>query len=588
MKLSSVEISGIRGKNFRLAPAHINTLFAPNGTGKSTLQDGIRYGITGLLPKDVEIQPHVAVTLDSGFSFVRDKSCAVNGKKVTLKALNEAIQNETGLTLENIKVTSSADVLLAKKPEDLLAILLEALPEDLTVDMVKKLISNLSQEASDIIDQKFPPMPAKFGVEKLDQVCAELYAERKLKNAELTQKKAIYETVAQIPRPARDIADIEQDLKGALDLEKDSLGSKAAWDAYNAAVLQQKAQNDEIAALEKRVAGDLNVPPITDAQRNSYEEQKARNEKIILDGRASAETFRRNIAVFKDLLASLSTDRCPLSNKIVCQTDKSGLKNETERAIRDNEEQLRITEETLEESQKKTEQLKEMKARFDEVDRITREREQITSRIEVLKTHPVLIPAKPIEVKQGTDVKKLISDLTAEKEAFNAFNSKASLEKEINILGALVKEYTNLMECLKDKGEVKTKFVAHYFQVFETILNERAGQFAPGYEFRFESVNGVMPMLKTPANGGFYPLDALSSGERAIGAFLLMDMLNQLNQTRLMFLDNVEVLDTAALGNLRKLIENPKFNDAYDHIFLMGVNHPEVEKAFDGVGLKVA
>ena len=589
MKLANVSVSGLRGKSFQLAPAHINTLFAKNGSGKSTLQDGIRFGLTGLLPKDAEkTQPRAEVALDSGFSFVRDKACAVNGKKVTLKALNESIKNETGIDVENIKVTSSADVLLAKKPEDLLALLLEAVPENLTVDMVKGFIQNLSAEASDIIDQKFPPMPQQFGVDKLDAVCTELYAERKLKNAELSSKKAILDSVSQLPRPARDLADIEKDLADAEDLEKNAAGLKAAWDAYHAAVRQQEAQDAEIKDLEAKAAGELNVAPVTEAQRASYEEQKARNEKIILDGKASLETFRRNIRIFTDLLNNLSTDRCPLSSKIVCQTDKSALKNETTRAIQDNEEQLKATEENLRLAGEKMEKLREMKEKFDETDRLLLKREQILSRIEVLKTHPVLIPQKPLELSQGTDVRALIRTLTEERDAFKAFAGKAGLEKEVNILSSQVKEYTNLMESLKDKGEVKSRFIEHYFLVFEQILNERAGQFAPGYEFKFESRNGVMPMLRTPANGDFYPLEALSSGERAVGAFLLMDMLNQLNQTRLMFLDNVEVLDTDALSSLRKLIEDPKFNSAYDHIFVMGVNHPEVEKAFDGLGTKVA
>ena len=58
------------------------------------------------------------------------------------------------------------------------------------------------------------------------------------------------------------------------------------------------------------------------------------------------------------------------------------------------------------------------------------------------------------------------------------------------------------------------------------------------------------------------------------------DLLNQLSNSRLLFLDNVEALDAGALGNLRRMMEQPDFLDSYDHIFICGVNHIDVQKAF--------
>lgn len=47
-----------------------------------------------------------------------------------------------------------------------------------------------------------------------------------------------------------------------------------------------------------------------------------------------------------------------------------------------------------------------------------------------------------------------------------------------------------------------------------------------------------------------------------------------------MALDNVETLDKENLIYLKELIENPKFLERYDHIFICGVNHESVENIF--------
>ena len=47
-----------------------------------------------------------------------------------------------------------------------------------------------------------------------------------------------------------------------------------------------------------------------------------------------------------------------------------------------------------------------------------------------------------------------------------------------------------------------------------------------------------------------------------------------------MFIDNVESLDEDALKSLKTLITTPEFNDQYDHIFIAGVNHEDVEAMF--------
>lgn len=86
--------------------------------------------------------------------------------------------------------------------------------------------------------------------------------------------------------------------------------------------------------------------------------------------------------------------------------------------------------------------------------------------------------------------------------------------------------------------------------------------------------------LKTPYNKEPYDSHQLSGGESLILRFLMLDMLNQLTGTHLMFLDNIEVLDDDALTYLVNIITSKEFEDEYDHVFIAGVNHPDVIEKF--------
>ena len=86
--------------------------------------------------------------------------------------------------------------------------------------------------------------------------------------------------------------------------------------------------------------------------------------------------------------------------------------------------------------------------------------------------------------------------------------------------------------------------------------------------------------LKTPYNKQAYDLSILSGGEKLITRFLMLDMLSQLTGTNLMFIDNIESLDKDALERLADILNGEAFTSLYDHVFVAGVDHPDVMEKF--------
>ena len=583
MKIASVEVSGLRGKSFTVLPEKFNVYFAPNGSGKTTIQDGIRYALTGYLPKNVAEKPESKTSLDSGLNFGRGKSCTIGGKKVAAKALDEAVVNEVGVPIEDIKVTSSSDVLLAKKPEDFLGILTRFIPEDMDLATLKSYFSALDAEKEAFLDKYFPAMPDKFSIHKIDEAADQLTAEKKMVNAELTQKKKVLESLANTPVPKRDIADIEKDIND-MTLAKNSATDFARKQAsYEAALKRKEAQEEKIKDLESKIDSFKGIKPVTPEQLKAIDAQREKADRVRVETTRDLTTINNNIAMFQKTLANLDKPVCPISSKLICTTDKTGIKSEMTNAITSNEKLKENMERNLKSATDQITRLASQKAELDAVTAKLREKANYESMLDMLKKSPVEIPEAPVQVTAGTDVDAVLAELARERNAFLDYKRISTLEKEVSLLQGQYKSLTDLVNSIKDKGEVKGKVIEHYFGIFEQACNVRASQFAPGYEVKFVAENGVEVLLKTPKNGAFVPVDAISNGERLIGAFIIMDMLNQLNNTGLCFIDNVESLDHDSLVALRKLIEDPTFADSYDHIFVMGVDHKEVVDAFDGM-----
>ncbi len=599
MELERIRIENYRGKDFDLCPRKRNLFLGANGAGKTSLCDAIRFGITGLASEDVR-NTSVRILYKNGMDTERVRgrtnTFKVNGKRVTEEALNLAVADTAGLPvprsenpeekgkrkridpLESVKITSSSEVLLHLKPGELSAFLLKYIPERLNFDIVMNYFSRMTEDINLECSLFFPPMPEEFGIEQIEAARRYFYEER------TAAKRSLRGMEAELGRlhpkePSKTMELIEQELASILVREAQAKTGLERSRNYEEAKQRQQRQKARIKELE----GQLPETPPQAPEDGEWEKieasrNKAEQEKSNLISKA--QIIKNNLELFRLTLDSLDKPVCPISNKLICSTDKSEVRGEIEKSIRENEQLYGLYQTDIRTKEDVIQRCIERRKEYDEQKRSFDQYERLTAQIKLCRENLTELPEKPESPVPAEDTAKKKQELMAEKRNLEDFQKKAELTKDVERFRARIERYDYLISALEDKGEVKSGIMERYLSMFTRTCNLRAASFAPGYELRFIQEDGVRILMKTPANHGFIPLESLSSGETIIAVCLITDLLNQLSNTRLLFLDNVEALDTEALGNLRRLMEQPDFLDSYDHIFICGVNHADVRNAF--------
>lgn len=584
MELKRIVIENYRGKNFDFEPDRVNLFFRENGFGKTSLCDAIRYGLTGLIPKDDVRNTKVRILFGNGLDIERSRakltSCRMGGEKVTEAKLNDEIMAAVHNTLDEIKIVSSTEVFSSLKPGDFLKLLLKYIPEQLDFETVIHYFSKPSKEIIDECSLIFPSMPEKFDIDQIQAAYEYFFAERRSLKA-ILQKREGYLNGLYAVKPDRTLDAIDQDITNLAVQEKEAASLDKKTREYNTAKQKRDFQELRIKELKQKIKdiGDVKTPD--EETLKKLEKKRVDSEKLKLQASGNLATVKNNIQLFERTLAGLDTKKCPISEKLLCTTDKTIVKEEMTELLEKNRKLQADLEHEIKKQDEDLTAYSVDKAKYDAQRRAYDTLLKYQSDLRVYEENLAVVPDKPQTQLNFKSIEEKKAALSREKKNYEDYQKKTEVQKEVNELRRKIKVYDYIVEALGDKGEVKNAILSYYLSMFSDTCNICAQTFAPGYELRFEADDGVRTMVKTPKNKDFVSLDALSNGERIITTFVMMDMLNQLSGTKLLFIDNVEALDKDNLIALKNLIENPDFQSRYDHIFICGVNHTSVEEAFN-------
>lgn len=584
MILKRIMIENYRGKNFDFQPGRVNLFFNENGAGKTSLCDAIRYGITGLNPKDDVRNTSVRILYENGLDGERSRnkltSCRIAGKKVPEMELNKKIVSAIHIPLEDIKVVSSSEVFSSLKPGELLKLLLKYIPEQLDFDTVMHYFSELTDEIVDECALFFPTMPEQFDISQIEEAHEYFFAERRDLKAVLQRKEGFLNSL-QAVEPARTMEEIDQDITNLAVKEKQMTELSKKLREYNAAKQKRETQEQRIQVLTQKIKALGKAEAPDEKFLKELEEKRAETNKQKLEARASLATVISNIQLFERTLNGLNTQKCPVSEKLICTTDKTVIKAEMTELLERN----RLLQSDLEKKIKDQDTILTAcmsdQSKYEEKRRAYDTLQRFQSELKVYQDNLMVIPDKPEMLVAPEEIKQKKATLLNEKKNFEEFEKKKAAQKEVEELIRKTKVYDYIVSALGNKGEVKNQILSYYLSTFSDVCNACAKDFAPGFEFQFLAEDGAKIMVKIPTSKDFTGLDGLSNGEHTIAVFILMDMLNQLSNARLLFIDNVEVLDKKNLIYLKNLIENTEFQSRYDHIFICGVNHESVEEIFN-------
>lgn len=290
---------------------------------------------------------------------------------------------------------------------------------------------------------------------------------------------------------------------------------------------------------------------------------------VLQEVQSSIQVAEKDIAFMGKVLDALAKPVCPISNKLVCSTDKTGIRSELEASVEQKKEIAangRVKKAGLEKGLSELEKKREAIAR-QERDYQTKlvYLEQYAKEKKVSLTEPV----KPdLDLLAESRIRERM--LKDELEAATKYARAQEAEKRSVRLREGVAIQQELVEHLSPKGGVRQKVLEYHIRPLQDYCNEKMRDVLPKYDMVLDTSDGFRVLFAHKGIGGMINYKSLSKEEQLRAAYVLMSMFNALNQFRILMLDNLDGLDDTSCQMLFELIERDL--DDYDHVFLPSAN----------------
>ena len=591
-KISIRNFKSIESLDFEFTDV-TTALVAKNGRGKTAFKEAFYAGITGEFPdnciRNGEETCSVKMVLDDGTEFERIQNrtkpnkVLIDGKATTAKTLHELITTKTALSKDVLKIVASTDVLQGLQPAEFGKFITAYIPEKLDYATVIGYIPSIPADAEQVLRATLPPMPDTFGIPKLNEAHARFMEDRKLAKRDLAAIEAkIYAFKGS--EPARSIKTIDDELSDVMKKEGAQKATKVALNLYNSAVANKKMAEENLAKLSEKITANTSTRPVP-AALDAIRTERNAVQKQIVDATTMINIAKDNIAVYQDTIENLNKPVCPISEKLVCTTDKTNIKKDLEELIDANKEGIVIQQGIIKEANAKLAELDEKEKAYRANEMSYNEKVILTKRYEEQKRSIPTLPPKP-EDATVVDYAATIAMLKKERDdaiAYQQFEKdKVERDKKAN----LVTIYEYLCATFNAKGDVMQQITDHYMSLFEATCNTTALDLRPGFEFKFVSDNGISYLIRPSTGKAFTTFSALSSGEKALALFILTDMLSKLTDSKMMILDDLDKLDKEAFDELLALTQSPMVQSEYHHIILAAVNHDDILSTIAKYGIK--
>lgn len=560
-------------------PDKVNILLAGNGAGKSTYIKALRFALTGELPPGKVIKDGAK----SVYSFVEiagntierikgDTSKVLfNCRSTTKKSLDE-FYGSIGIIPESAKVLTSSQVLGSMSAEELSKFILESglIPVSVDIDRLISICPSMSKDIENELRSYFPASPEAIGIDDISEAYSSYYGGRRSISSELKIAKANSEGFSALRPPSKSLAEVEKEIS-----EYEAASDGKAISAYTEAVNKAERIEKQIEELEEQISHNTSTEP----DKTLYDAICSKYDSLNAVYKANSETKTAIEALTKNTEATLEAikaNACPLHCEIECKADKSViiaklsdqlLKGQADAAALSTE--LEVMEQ----------EMNGLKAQIDEYIRNSKDhdsKQALIKQVELLKTGIPVIPPKPTisaeEVKSAADK---LSKLKEQKNYILTYNRKKSEYDRMKQLDRQYELYNAMVELLSPRSGIQEAILGMTVSTLADECNQTAKELGMPIELMIKSDNGIKVLVKTKGSE-YHDFDSLSNGEKAIAELIVMDVLNQLSGFDILILDNLDSLDTGAFSSVLALVCSEKIKERYDHIFLAGVDHPDL------------
>lgn len=571
--IRSTDFKGVR--KFQMTPAKVNILVGANGTGKSSVLQAIRYGITGNAPSEpiaggcdkgvVELQfPDIGTltrTVSPGRNEVR-----LNGKVTTQKSISELLEKRTGTSSTTAELMTSAEALSNLSSGELSAYLME---NNLLAVKVKweMLLSfcNMTSAGEALLKKLLPGAEINLG--DIDQIWNQSKRQRRILKQEIqeTSMRMGTKTI-----PIEESAEQVEEIMKQLLEEQGEL--QAGVKSYEAAKRERERVQREIREKEAKLGEDPEKPDENMIRQAENEIRRLDQEIINLQGVVT--TIKTNGNNMYKILNGLSSDTCPISPKLKCSTDKTSIKAELQTEIDNLMKEYTKQKERVTELDRQKNEWYQTKNRLESQMRNYQVRKSLEEQIAYLREHmpeerkmPPEERIKEIAIQIEEMNKKraaIIQNMTVEEH-------KLIVEEKKNQLNA----YEELVRELDPRKGIRQKILERSLKPLEDYFNLSVRKILPKYKVRLDCSDGFRIEL-LDGDKVYDASKSASSGERARIWFVLMDLINALSSYRILVFDNTDGMDADALISFLDMLSSPDLQQRYDHIFVSVINYKEV------------
>lgn len=590
--ITTISIRNFKGiEDLQLNAKKLNAIIGKCGSGKSSLLDAIRFALTGKAGKEVirkgcrEASVVLRFSDNSTIERIRRTSENIskcNGKSSTKRSLDEFLtaRNMNPCWIESL---CSVDWFAGLSSKDLNNFFMTILPlrakAETVVELVAQLDKDFTEKKEKYLMEEILKKQEIFSFNDLANGYNTAYTVRqelKRKYNEMLPRCTFNETV-----PAKTREDIEKELNNISQVEaaekeyskrlKEYASSKKQHDLAIKRLDEMKKELDTYSSCKKPKE---ETKTQAEADRKLFQVHIKRTNEYI-------GTINSTLDLLKRTLNNLDKPICPISEKLICTTDKSQLKEELLSLIQKNENALASNKEFLAKCE-----------------------DQVRKRDDIISNYQKEVYRYEQKTTLENNISKfIVPEILSEPQKVEKAHLEAK-KKELLDLLSILSRYEKVQQNKKELAKIKDKYDLAQFAVkvldskigipalilqrtlrfFEKKCNEKASLLREGFQIHFLSDNGITIQVSPGKGKPFVDMKEVSTGEFVCVAYILMTMIGEATKCHLFLIDNLDRLDTEYLNALLSLLEEDK---KIEQVFLGGVDHADVEQTLNDKSFQI-
>lgn len=539
MKLTIWNYKGIVSKTVDFQVPHF--IVGPNGSGKTSLLSALRFALTGKCvgsPLRTGAESGEVVLYLAGHTIQRifkpgKTSVSVDGAITTASSANDLICDLLDVQFDDLCVFSSHESFLNLVNGEFGKYLAGLIPEKLTLPKLQKLVKLSDKEMEELASV----FPASFGIDSCAEAYTMLYQMRTAIKKERTNASSKVSTERKKPDMS------EEEISRSLE-ELSSMDTALA--VYEVAIRERKKlieaankQYHEIDALKEQLLLCEDVPIVSSDEIERIKKEIVASRLESDDANKVIATARANIQIFKKTLDNLKSPVCPLSEHIVCMTDRTSAKEEIETILSQNTALENDMIAKRDNAAKHTAKLEYILQQYYDQNVKAHKRKQLQDRLTAATASLIEIPPEPVKPlsykpERRTELINAQKEWTLYQQYLSDCEVAKQLSERYDVIHGLVQK-------LAPNGLITNTVIGYYADIFNESAEECAADL--GYHIQFTTTNGFHVLVCPAGSSEYRDFMVLSRGEQMITCLALLKMCNDLTGSGILLIDNFNDLD---------------------------------------------